>query len=306
MRVLHLSDVHVEVAAAEVRPRDLLGKRLAGWANLHFGPRRKHFAGAGERFARVLEQVRRLEPDFVVLSGDLTAVGVREEFERFRDLAAPYFGDGSRWLVVPGNHDRYTVPSEREEVFQQVLGSWRRADVELHGRRTPYARLVGDELVLVVVETCEANRMFWDSRGRVEHDELEALEALLALPALAGRPYWLVTHYAPYGPGGRPDASLHGLRNLDDVLAILRRRPPELWLHGHIHHSYALLGGQAEFATVNAGSATHHHRASFHLYEREGASWTLRSLDPSVDPPSERWRRTWSPRGIEAGISKEG
>ncbi|MBL8898609.1 MAG: metallophosphoesterase [Planctomycetes bacterium] len=290
MRIVHLSDVHVEVPASEVKLRDLLGRRFAGWVNLHFGPRKKHFVGAGERLERALQHARALSPDFGIVSGDLTAIGVREEFARARALLAPLVEDASRWLVIAGNHDRYTVPAEREGLYEQFFGAWRRPGVSSPGRTTPYLRFAGD-LPLVVVETCEANRFFWDSRGCVETAELAALRELLQHEALRGRPYWLVTHYAPYGPGGKPDHGLHGLKNLDELLEVLRPQRPQLWLHGHIHWSYALLDGEAEFATVNAGSATHHARPSLHLYERDARGWTLRSYDPSGAALVERWSR---------------
>jgi predicted phosphodiesterase len=295
VRIVHLSDVHVEVPAAEVKLRDLLGRRLAGWVNLHFGPRKKHFVGAGERLERALAHARALAPDFGIVSGDLTAIGVREEFARARSLLAPIVEDASRWLVIAGNHDRYTVPAEREGLYEQFFGAWRRPAVSTPGRVTPYLRFAGD-LPLVVVETCEANRFFWDSRGCVEADELASLRELLQHEALRDRPYWLVTHYAPYGPGGKPDHGLHGLKNLEALLAVLRERRPQLWLHGHIHWSYALVQGETEFATVNAGSATHHARPSLHLYERDARGWTLRSFDPSGEALVERWSRRLDPR----------
>ncbi len=294
MRIVHLSDIHVEAKASAVALPELLGRRLAGWVNLHFGLRRKHFAGAGDRLVRALDHARALAPDYGIVSGDLTAIGIRPEFERARELLTPLVGDASRWLVIPGNHDRYTVPSDRAGLYEQSFGAWRRAELAVPERRTPSARFFG-ELAVVVVETCEANRFFWDSRGHVEEAELQALRELLAHERLRDRPYWLVTHYAPYGPGGKPDHGLHGLKNLDALLAVLRERRPQLWLHGHIHWSYALLAGEAEFSTVNAGSATHHARPSLHLYERDARGWTLRSFDPSGEALVERWSRRFEP-----------
>jgi hypothetical protein len=72
---------------------------------------------------------------------------------------------------------------------------------------------------------------------------------------------------------------------------VLRVHRPQLWLHGHIHHSYALVDGETEFATVDAGSATHHSRPSLHLYERDASGWLLRSFDPSGPELVERWRK---------------
>src|SRR5262249_38574963 len=50
-------------------------------------------------------EIAAVEPDAVVVKGDLTAAGTVEEYDRFRAVYDPAFGD--RLHVVRGNHDAY-------------------------------------------------------------------------------------------------------------------------------------------------------------------------------------------------------
>ncbi|MCZ7627980.1 MAG: metallophosphoesterase [Microthrixaceae bacterium] len=45
------------------------------------------------------------DPDLVVVKGDLTSNGTRSEYEWFRSVYEPAFGD--RLMAVRGNHESY-------------------------------------------------------------------------------------------------------------------------------------------------------------------------------------------------------
>lgn len=296
MRIAHVSDVHVEVPARSISVGSLLFRRSAGFVNLHFGPRRHHFLGAAERLERTLEAIAATEPDLVVLTGDLTALGLQSEFDRARALLRPWL-ERFEWLILPGNHDVYTVPDARRCLYEQAFGAYHRADVVEPGRRTPYAQFVGDDLALVVCETARANRAFWDSRGEVAADELHALRRLLDDESVAQRQVFLLTHYAPYLPNGKRDHGWHGLRNLDAVFDVLRGHRIDLWLHGHIHHRYAMVDGETEFRVADPGSGTHDPRQGFNLYEGSPATgWSLTGFAVSGGGVTPNWQKTLPPR----------
>jgi Icc protein len=52
-----------------------------------------------------IAEIAAIDPDAVVVKGDLTSEGTVEEFDRFRSFYEPAFGD--RLHVVRGNHDAY-------------------------------------------------------------------------------------------------------------------------------------------------------------------------------------------------------
>ncbi len=76
---------------------------------------------------RAIAEINELQPNVVVVSGDLTADGFREEYE----LAREYIDrlDTEDPIVIPGNHDSRNVGYVH---FEELFGERRR---ELHRRR---------------------------------------------------------------------------------------------------------------------------------------------------------------------------
>jgi len=114
VRIVHFTDLHVWQAWAW--PWELLGKRGVGllhlWlARVHVFPRWALLAA--------LAHAERLQPDHVVVSGDLTQLSLPAEFRRARALLERFV---PRLTVVPGNHDRYTLDSQRRRLFEQSFG----------------------------------------------------------------------------------------------------------------------------------------------------------------------------------------
>src|SRR5262249_33486742 len=113
--------------------------RLFHLSDLHFG------AQDDEALTQVLEFARRIKPDALVVSGDLTQRGKRWEFEAARDWlrTAP-----CQVVVAPGNHDtpvydvarRMFAPFAR---YQRLLGEFDAVDklVELGEGRVRIAAI---------------------------------------------------------------------------------------------------------------------------------------------------------------------
>lgn len=59
-----------------------------------------------------------LEPDAVVVKGDLTSNGTAEEYDAFRAVYEPPFGD--RLHVIRGNHESYNHAPYAAEPFQEI------------------------------------------------------------------------------------------------------------------------------------------------------------------------------------------
>ncbi len=114
---------------------------------------------------------------------------------------------------------------------------------------------------LVAVNSSSANRGVIDASGAVGPEQLGRLETLLN--RLSPEPRILVTHYPICLALGQPEKRLHGLRDLPQVLDVVRNRGICLWLHGHRHHAYqSRHPPQANFPVICSGSATQHCRAS--------------------------------------------
>ncbi|MGH9225530.1 MAG: metallophosphoesterase family protein [Acidimicrobiales bacterium] len=63
----------------------------------------------GELLATAVNETLAVEPDLVVIGGDLTAEGYAHEFRMAQEHLQPLFDHGLNVLVVPGNHDSKNV-----------------------------------------------------------------------------------------------------------------------------------------------------------------------------------------------------
>ena len=82
-----LSDPHLS-CPAPLRATDLLGKRALGYLSWRLARRRRHLAGV---LAALVQDLRAAQADHVVVTGDLTHLGLPHEFEQAR-----------RWLDALG------------------------------------------------------------------------------------------------------------------------------------------------------------------------------------------------------------
>lgn len=245
IRIAHVTDIHWQTRPALV---DMGLKRALGSANLYLMGRRHHFTAAVQ--SALVEHIVGLEPDAVVVSGDLTAQALRSEFDLARAGLQPVL-DRFPTLVIPGNHDAYTHDAVREGRFEQAFGPW------MH-KAGAIARLdVGPVTVLGL----DPNAPRWvNAHGVVPQAQLDGLAAALAEPQLADRVVVLTLHYPVVDRHGAIyDGKRHGLLNARALLAVLSAAPvrPVMVLHGHIHHGYrsVLPLRGAEVATFDPGSS---------------------------------------------------
>ncbi len=152
-----------------------------------------------------------LDPDLVVVKGDLTANGTQEEYDAFRAAYEPAFGD--RLLHVRGNHDGYHGGTYASEPTQRV-------------------DLPGVTVALLDTTTPLA------TPGRVTAEQLAWLDDLAAG---ADRPVLVFGHHHVWSPDSheRP-ASYFGILPDDSerLVEVVARRPAILgYFAGHTHRN---------------------------------------------------------------------
>ena len=161
-------------------------------------------------------EINDAEPDLVVVTGDLTEEGYREEFEEAKreldELAC------ERVVVVPGDHDAKNVGYLR---FQDVFGERYRS---LRFR-------AGDvETAVVAVDSSTPD----DKDGHVGREHYEWLvESFAGSPEL--RIFACHHHLLPVPGTGR---KRNTLVDAGDVLSLLRASEVNLALGGHRHVPY--------------------------------------------------------------------
>jgi len=228
LTLLHLSDLHVHRLPRH--PRQWKAKRVLGAVNLLL-TRRRLFPR--ERLRRLIAQVHRMPWDVLVITGDLTQLGLAAEFEAARRELAPLLARGpERVVVLPGNHDHYVREGDAGTAFYSVFGEFCRTEdgFAAHPLGGPWWLALWDATLATQVGSAQ---------GQVRAETFAATERWLAgLPP--GARVVHANHYPVVFPKGFPTVPFHELRNLEGVRAWLARHPMEILLHGHIHRLWAV------------------------------------------------------------------
>ncbi|HWE25493.1 MAG TPA: metallophosphoesterase [Myxococcales bacterium] len=261
MRLIHFSDVHVQLADWRRRTiRELGPLRALATVELWKG-RGREYDGA----TASLRELARIASgaDHAICTGDLTQLAHPEEFAAAREALGALAADPDRFTVFPGNHDRYPWRGRRSSLFEDHFPEHSRTDV-----CTPLRiRLVG-EVALVIVDS--AGPLCWPvvSRGHVDRAQLDALEAALRAPELRHRCKLVAVHHAPVLRGGRHDWPWHSLRGASALLDVARRSGARAILCGHIHDRFVF---GKDPAVICAGSSTQLGREGYFELEIRGA-----------------------------------
>jgi 3',5'-cyclic AMP phosphodiesterase CpdA len=270
MRLLHFSDPHIPSGGKEPLPSLLEPKRVLGYANLKLH-RESRFRHAERKLAALAEWVPKV--DFVVCSGDYTALGRPHELAHARAVIEPFTKARLGFATVPGNHDVYletaASPGGFDAHFGGLLASDRPDLASADGY--PRVRLVGDDVAVVTLDSARPNPELLKSSGAIPSAQLKALRDIVENDRLGGRFLFVVTHYAVFRRNGDFDTKHHGLDNVRDFLDVCQRIRHGAVLHGHVHWRYALRV-PGSIRTFCSGSATYEGREGAWIFEVDGAS----------------------------------
>jgi 3',5'-cyclic AMP phosphodiesterase CpdA len=267
----HLSDLH----ATEVRPAgpsDLLNKRFFGWLSWNVRRRRVYRADV---LTALIADLHELAPDQVVVTGDLTNVGLESEFENARKWLGR-IGDPERVFVIPGNHDAYVaIEPERS------LAKWSEyllSDSELApppasagAVEYPTVRRRGP---VAFVGVCSAHPTpLFRAGGTVGAEQLDRLEAVLTELADPEVCRVVLIHH-PVTDGATSER--RSLSDAEDFRKVLRRTGADLVLHGHNHRSqfFEIEGPDGPIPVVGVRSGSNGgdepaKLAQYHVYDFE-------------------------------------
>jgi 3',5'-cyclic AMP phosphodiesterase CpdA len=202
--------------------------RILHISDLHLGA-----TTGSEPLAALRELVPELDPEILVVTGDLTHRGRRAELERARELLESI---NLPLLAVPGNHDiPYVFPTR----FTRTREEWER----VFGTTEPvYA---SDRLMVVGLNSV---RPWRQQGGALESSQLDRLAPKLD-GARAGALRTAALHHHLAAPPWRA-AHKRPVRQRDLVLQRLASAGVELVLGGHVHQSS--VAERREFEVVDA------------------------------------------------------
>src|ERR1043166_4724697 len=82
VRLVHFSDIHVSAPRCVWHREDWLNKRLTAWINLRLLGRGFRFRRTEQVLKALVAELERRPADWLVFSGDATALGFEEEVAR--------------------------------------------------------------------------------------------------------------------------------------------------------------------------------------------------------------------------------
>ncbi|MEA1924784.1 MAG: metallophosphoesterase [Candidatus Altiarchaeota archaeon] len=181
-----------------------------------------------EKLDAAIEEINSLDPDLVILSGDVTMMGFRDEY-----IEAKKYVDkiDSKVLAIPGNHD---VRYMGHIYFQEFFG------------RREWVDKFSDELYIIGLDTSLPD-LDEGSLGRGKQKWLR--RKLDEISNSCCKIVVMHHHLVPVPMTGRERAVLS---DAGDVLDILTRGGVDLCLSGHRHTPYAWIVNNT--AVVTAGS----------------------------------------------------
>lgn len=197
------------------------------------------------RFLEAVDEVRAMEPDVVVLTGDLTDDG--HGYELVLCALKRYIKAG-RFFAVAGNHDLSAVPpgtshnmplhdkGSRWSAFRCAAG----LGVEQHGASSFE---VDGVFFLGLNSSVKPSRVAWSGRGRVGKKQLSIAAHLIGRADGAKARICCLHHHVAHlrlGPISRADPGQFAmkLRDAKDVVELLGSNNFKAVLNGHRHHGY--------------------------------------------------------------------
>lgn len=206
-----------------------------------------HFGRIDETLlSPLIETIRRIEPNVVAVSGDLT-----QRARSFQFVAAREFLDQlpNPQIVVPGNHD---VPLYN--VFARFINPLRKFKKYITEDLRPFH--ADDEIAILGVNTA---RSFTIKGGRINEQQISWIRDLFCVidPKVVKI---LVTHHPFHLPEGHDERDLVGRARL--AMKQLADCGADMLLAGHLHTSHTLHSAKRynikghSALVVQAGTAT--------------------------------------------------
>jgi 3',5'-cyclic AMP phosphodiesterase CpdA len=257
-----------------------------------------------DAFVHLLGRLVSERADLVVMTGDVSNLSLPFEFfeadRLFRDAGL----SPENTLVMPGNHDRYTMGADMGEAFEQHMAPWMPNGFS-RGDGYPIVKKVGP-IFVAALDTAVWRTGIRDA-GRVAAEQMERMIDLLNSDSM--RVYWpvIAMHHPPFR---RQEAFykdfMSGLVGADKLVQALSGRPATV-LHGHMHAlSRRRVGGLDVIGVPSASNdkGDHVRQLSYHVYtfSRDGLekAESVRYW-PNEDGVNGRFERVLIPETVGGG-----
>jgi len=250
--LIHVSDLHFGDQLMHFShlqsAHGVFSKRLLGLLNYRLF-RSKSFLPAIRQ--TLLQQLETMEWDYLVISGDLTILALEKEFLAARKALDPIFQKGKVFLTA-GNHDRYVSQAVRTDFLKRYFGDcfpWNQAG-------TPKYYELTNRYVIYEIDQSLPRPPF-SARGRVQTD-LKTVARHMKQQYPKHKKI-VFGHYPAFLPQGIKESFHHRLANQGQLQDFLLENDVDLYLHGHLHRSWAFSpSAPHNLVSVNSGGCCRH------------------------------------------------
>jgi len=259
-----ISDPHLS-SLEGVRLRDLLNKRALGYLSWR---RKRRFEHRAEVLQALRRDLRHFSLDQLLVTGDLTHIGLPQEFEQGR-VWLQQLGEPGDVALIPGNHDTCVAAD-----WDKTFGLWQ-------GYMASDGESVNNASHAATFPSLGCPKPPLMATGTAGAGQLSRLPALLEDAAGKGLFRVVYLHHSPL-PG--MEKWRKRLTDAAAVQALLSEHGAELILHGHGHRAHynelSTRDGVAPVIAVPSASALGLHGADVARYncysvERNDSGWQL-------------------------------
>jgi 3',5'-cyclic AMP phosphodiesterase CpdA len=250
VKIVHISDLHIPPLPA-VGIKRLASKRFMGWLNWYRARGREHDL---EILEQTLKAAANTPADVVLITGDITNLGLPEEFERAEQLLQKHLKD-RRVILTFGNHDAY-IPGTQRDIDAMAL-RW--------NGQSSYPVIYEDSHAKLIVLSSAVPTWLLASGGMVNKEQLERLEQELKQARAIGKKTIIALHHPPLHHMGSFKSRLFNAREMEKIIEACK---PDAILHGHLHKDIYLNHNESTILSgVTAASLKKAHTSRGHLWE---------------------------------------
>ncbi|MEE9345072.1 MAG: metallophosphoesterase [Methylococcales bacterium] len=271
----HLTDPHLS-SLENAQYRQLFNKRLLGY--LSWKTRRQHHH-LPSILAALISDMKTIKPDHVVISGDLTHIGLDDEFDQVANWL-PSIGFPEQVTIIPGNHETY-IKSTWHETFAK-WHDYLAADSTPADSPVEFPTLrVRHPIALIGLNSAYPSAPFL-ATGKLGNQQLIKLGKLLEQTKQQGLYRVVIVHHPPI-----PGICKWRKRLIDasGLKEILKQHGTELVLYGHTHKTeyreLPIVNGTIPLISLSSASSIsdqHSRRASYAVFrvsKNQFGEWQL-------------------------------
>ena len=279
LRFVHLSDPHLTTLEA-VRWHQLLSKRVLGYLSWRRGRRAEH---RREVLDALVDDMHEARPQHVVITGDLTHIGLPDEFRQAR-YWLERLGEAGDVTIIPGNHDTYARHAWSDTFA--LWEPWMRSDtvtghMPITSRDELFPSLrIRHGVALIGLSSAVTTAPFL-ATGELGEAQLKRLAVVLRETGVQGLFRVVMLHHPP---GEGTEKWRKRLTDTAALARVLAEYGAELILHGHshraLHSSIQHAAGDIPVFGIPSASAVGRkpgRAAQYYLYDvrPEGAQWRI-------------------------------